>query len=108
MLPLAKIADIPEGKAIKVEACDREIAIFRKGNEFFATGAVCPHNSGPLHEGELSGWIVTCPWHGWQFDIRTGCGISGIGRVTRYPIEIQNGTVYLKNPESYDDVSRLL
>ncbi|MCH7504169.1 Rieske 2Fe-2S domain-containing protein [PVC group bacterium] len=107
MKALAKTSDIPEGKAIKVDACDREIAIFRYQGQFHAINAVCPHNGGPLYEGAVDNWIVTCPWHEWQFDIRSGRAPKNIGRVTCYPIEIKDGTIYLLDPEKYDDVSRL-
>jgi len=51
----------------------RHVALFRLGDEFFAIDNLCLHKAGPLCEGEIDGRdIVTCPWHGWSYEIRTG------------------------------------
>ncbi len=49
-----------------------EILIANVGGKFYAMHSVCTHKGGPLAEGLLSGSIVTCPWHGGQFDVKTG------------------------------------
>jgi len=51
---------------------DRIVALFNVEGTLFALDGVCPHQGGPLGKGTLSESIVTCPWHGWQFDVRTG------------------------------------
>jgi nitrite reductase (NADH) small subunit len=51
---------------------DRIVALFNVGGRFYALDGLCPHQGGPLGKGSLSGCIVTCPWHGWQFDVSTG------------------------------------
>ena len=48
------------------------IALFNVDGQFHALDGVCPHQGGPLGQGELCGTIVTCPWHGWQFDVSNG------------------------------------
>ena len=50
----------------------QQIAIFNVDGHFYATQATCTHRGGPLCEGDLAGEIITCPWHGSQFDVRTG------------------------------------
>ena len=50
----------------------KEIALFNIDGEFFALDNLCTHEEGPLAEGEVEGYEVTCPWHGAKFDIRTG------------------------------------
>ena len=47
----------------------RVIALFNVDGTFYALDGVCPHQGGPLGQGTLEGCIVTCPWHGWQFDV---------------------------------------
>ena len=47
-------------------------ALFNVDGTFYALDGVCPHQGGPLGSGEVHNCIVTCPWHGWQFDVRTG------------------------------------
>lgn len=48
------------------------VALFNVDGEFYALDGVCPHQGGPLGKGCLTGAIITCPWHGWQFDVRSG------------------------------------
>jgi nitrite reductase/ring-hydroxylating ferredoxin subunit len=85
---VAPVADIPPGARRLVEAGGKRIVVFNLGGEFFALGDRCPHQGGPLHKGavmglvespcpgaysyERAGEIIRCPWHAWEFDIRTG------------------------------------
>ncbi len=57
---------------MELVAEDRIIALFNVAGTFYALDGVCPHQGGPLGQGDLAGCIVTCPWHGWQFDVRSG------------------------------------
>jgi len=69
---VAAVADCPPGSALELVAGERIVALFNVGGTFYALDGVCPHQGGPLGRGCLSGGIVTCPWHGWQFDVATG------------------------------------
>ena len=69
---MAKTNEIPLGCVKAVEAGGRTIALYHTADGFFATDAVCPHRGGPLHEGDLVGNEITCPWHLWGFDVATG------------------------------------
>ena len=69
---VAKVGDIQEGTAILVEIGGKEIALFNAGGRYYALDNECTHVGGPLSEGELEGHIVTCPWHGAEFDITSG------------------------------------
>lgn len=69
---VANVADVPPGRGIEAVAGDRIVALFNVEGEFFALDGVCPHQGGPLGKGDLQGCILTCPWHGWQFDVRSG------------------------------------
>ncbi len=69
---VAAVDDCPPGSAVERVAGDRVIALFNVAGAFYALDGVCPHQGGPLGDGALCGAIVTCPWHGWQFDVRTG------------------------------------
>lgn len=71
-IPLARVADCPVGSATEWVAEDRIIALYNVDGTFHALDGVCPHQGGPLGKGTLEGTIVTCPWHGWQFDVCTG------------------------------------
>ena len=57
---------------MEVVAEEQIFAIFNVEGTLRALDGVCPHQGGPLGEGRLEGCRVTCPWHGWQFDVETG------------------------------------
>ncbi len=69
---VARVSECPPGKSLECAASERVIAIFNVDGTFHALDGVCPHQGGPLGQGELTGSVVTCPWHGWQFDVCTG------------------------------------
>jgi nitrite reductase (NADH) small subunit len=69
---VARADDIPPGTAHAVTAGEREIALFNVDGTFYATAGKCLHLGGPIGEGHLDGCVITCPWHGWQYDVRTG------------------------------------
>ena len=85
---VAAVADIPPGGRKLVTADGRAIVVFNLGGEFFALSNRCPHRGGSLCQGNLTGLvlsdepgeynytrrgeIIRCPWHSWEFDIRTG------------------------------------
>jgi nitrite reductase (NADH) small subunit len=69
---VATVSDCPPGDCIEVVAAGRMVALCNVDGQFFALDGICPHQGGPLGKGKLCGHIVTCPWHGWQFDVRHG------------------------------------
>jgi len=69
---VARVEDIPPGTIKAVEVDEQELAIANVDGEFFATQQHCLHLNGPLGEGRLEGKTLSCPWHGWQYDVRTG------------------------------------
>ena len=91
--------DLPEGHARVVEVGRVPVLLRRHKGKIEAVQAWCPHAGGPLAEGALHGSIVTCPWHGWQFDVTTGrhC-LAGQIRQTRYPCRIEGDDVYVDVP----------
>lgn len=72
LIPLIATKDIPEGSSAECVAEGRIFAAYRVNGEFQVIDGICPHAGGPLGKGSLNGSIVTCPWHGWQFDVQTG------------------------------------
>ena len=69
---VARANECPPGGALEVVADEQILAIFNVDGVLHALDGVCPHQGGPLAKGRLVGCIVTCPWHGWQFDVQTG------------------------------------
>src|SRR5262245_33578844 len=64
--------DLKPGDVGEYVAADRIVALFNVDGTFYALDGICPHQGGPLGKGALTGCIVTCPWHGFQFDVTTG------------------------------------
>lgn len=69
---LASLSELPVGAGKIVAAHGKVIALFNVGGDIRAVENTCPHRGGPLGEGVVSGTVVTCPWHGWEFDVCTG------------------------------------
>lgn len=69
---VASAKDIPKGEGRMFEVGDRQIAVFNCKGTFYAIDNLCEHQGGPLAEGELEGTSVTCPWHGWVYDVTSG------------------------------------
>jgi nitrite reductase/ring-hydroxylating ferredoxin subunit len=108
---VCSISDLPPGKRRIVQIPDGpEVGIFNVGGELRALKNTCPHHGGPLCEGVVAGtstarfapsrrpqidWndgetiVVRCPWHGWEFDMRTGVAVCGPRiRTATYPVEL--------------------
>jgi len=70
---------------------------------FYALENACPHQGGPLADGHLEGALVTCPWHAWCFDVRTGRMTLGeFARVPRFAVRVEGTTILIK-PEPEGD-----
>ncbi|WP_437185012.1 Rieske (2Fe-2S) protein [Planctomicrobium sp. SH668] len=78
---------------------DRIIALFHSDGEIYAMDGICPHAGGPLGEGAVQQGIVTCPWHGWQFEIKSGqsCLTSQI-RQKCFPVNVEDGVIFVELP----------
>jgi nitrite reductase (NADH) small subunit/3-phenylpropionate/trans-cinnamate dioxygenase ferredoxin subunit len=70
--PAAKVSEIPPGSIREVQVAGKPVALANVGGRFYAIENTCLHRGGPLGQGQLEGTVVTCPWHGWQFDVTTG------------------------------------
>jgi nitrite reductase/ring-hydroxylating ferredoxin subunit len=75
------------------------IALFHVDGRFYALDGICPHAGGPLGEGTLCGGIVTCPWHGWQFDVTTGRHASNARlQHAAFGVKVEGNDVYVEIP----------
>ena len=93
---VARAEEIPPGTARRVEIEGRAIAVYNVDGTFYATQNECVHLRGPLAEGELDGCVVTCPWHGWQYDVRTGENEFDRAIVLEtYEVAVEDGEVRL-------------
>lgn len=91
---VAAVADCPPGRSLEVVAGDRVCAIFNVDGTFHALDGVCPHQGGPLGKGVLQGTTVTCPWHGWQFDVCSGRHLLSQTLVQpRFPVRVEGDSI---------------
>jgi nitrite reductase/ring-hydroxylating ferredoxin subunit len=98
-VPVAKVDELPPGSGREFTIEGRIVAVFRVGQEFHALDGICPHAGGPLGDGVLQGCIVTCPWHGWQFDVSTGTHcLNERLRQTTYSTRVIDGELQVELP----------
>jgi nitrite reductase (NADH) small subunit len=93
--------ELLEGEAREWVEGSEIIALFRHGNELFAVDGICMHQGGPLSRGKVSHCIVTCPWHGWQYELRSGANATtGKPMLKSYPIRENAGSIEIDLPEA--------
>jgi nitrite reductase/ring-hydroxylating ferredoxin subunit len=96
---LAVLEELPVGAAKEVEVEGRVIALFNVDGQISAIDGICPHQGGPLADGPLEGTTVVCPWHGWQFDVRTGKSPLGPKiKQTVYEVKVEGQDVLVEVP----------
>lgn len=95
----ARIDEIPPGTGKELTLSGRIVALYNVGGEFHALDGICPHAGGPLGKGMLQGTVVTCPWHGWQFDVTTGqhCLNANLCQ-TRYTVSVVGEEIFVELP----------
>lgn len=82
------------GKIIEIIIGGTAIAVANVAGTFYAISNRCAHADGPLGEGTLDGTVVTCPYHGWQFDVRDGgCRTHPNAKVPTYPVQVVGDAV---------------
>ena len=94
---VAAAAELTPGTCGEYVAGDRMVALFNVAGQFYALDAICPHQGGPLGKGKLCGAIVTCPWHGFQFDVTSGQHQTSRSLVhPTFPVKVEGGEVFVE------------
>jgi len=93
----ARTDEIPAGAIREFQVDGLTVAIANVGNKFYAINNTCLHRGGPLGQGILHGVAVTCPWHGWQYDVTTGKLVmnQAIG-VKIYKLEVRGEDLWIE------------
>jgi nitrite reductase/ring-hydroxylating ferredoxin subunit len=93
--PAAPLAELPDGKIVPLDVCGHPIVLVRLGEEVFALDGRCPHRGGPMEDGWLTADVISCPWHGFEFDVRTGAVVwpEGWDALDAYQTRIREGMV---------------
>jgi len=94
MVKAIRAEELAPGKATGVIVGGRNVALFNIGGTFHAIENRCPHRAGPLAEGFVSGQVVFCPWHDWQYDVTTGACLNAPGvQVRTFSVSVRDGDV---------------
>jgi len=102
-IAIARADECPPGRSIERVAAGRMVALANVDGTFHALDGLCPHQGGPLGTGTLCGTTLTCPWHGWQFDVVTGRhGISPAVRQAVHDVRERQGVVEVRFREAAD------
>ena len=93
-MKVATKSEITPGNAKKIEVGGAEIALFTIAGTFCAIEDTCLHRGGPLSEGSVEEKVVTCPWHGWQYDVTTGtCLTNPAVSQKKYEVKVEGDDV---------------
>ena len=95
---VGRVSDFAPGAGRMVDVSGRHVAIFRLGDDFYAIDNLCLHHGGPLCEGTIDdNQVVTCPWHGWSYEIKTGTLVQDprVG-VSKHEVRIDGDLVHVR------------
>lgn len=93
------VGDVPPGSMREIRVAGRYVVVVNLAGTFHAVGGTCPHAGGPLAEGRLEGPILTCPNHGWSFDVRGGaCLVDPSRSLEVLPVRVIDGRVVVGGP----------
>lgn len=94
MIKIGEMSDLTAEKPLRVTLGSDKVLIFLVEGAPIATAARCPHAQGPLHQGEVCGTVLTCPWHGWSFDLVTGaCEEDPDLLLKRYAVRVEGNDI---------------
>ena len=94
---VAMLSELPPGTAKAVEVGGNPVALYNVGGKVYATTNTCPHRGGPLGEGDLNQNVVTCPWHGFQYDVTSGtCQTNPALSLGCYPVRVEGQDVLVQ------------
>ena len=97
---VSALEDVPSGGCKLAEVNGTRVVLARVGERVYACADACSHRGGPLSEGKLAGARLTCPRHGWLYDVRTGqCLLSARGAaIATYAVRIEGGDLWVEMP----------
>lgn len=97
LIKVGTVADVPPGEGRVVEAGGRVLALFNVQGRFFAIDNACSHRGGPLGEGDVEDGVVTCPWHAWRWDVRTGANVNNPAvTLACFPVRVEGDALVVE------------
>jgi nitrite reductase (NADH) small subunit/3-phenylpropionate/trans-cinnamate dioxygenase ferredoxin subunit len=101
---VGKVSDFEDGQGRAVPIEGRMVAVFRKGEEWFAIDDLCPHMGASLAEGYVEDDTVTCPWHAWRFCIKDGSWEDNPRvKVDCFEIKVEGDEVLVREKEAEEE-----
>jgi nitrite reductase (NADH) small subunit len=101
-MPLLKVKplnELPPGTVVEAESAGATYAVCNVDGKIYCLEGTCPHEGGPLGQGNLHGNYLVCPWHGWEYDCRTGLNDSEEDvKLEIFPVVVQDGSVLIDVP----------
>ena len=95
-IKFAKVAELPPGTSIEKRILARRIAVVNDNGTLYGIEAECKHMKAPLSTGEVKDGIITCSWHNWQYELKTGkCLTQKNMDLQKFEVEIDNDDIYL-------------
>jgi nitrite reductase/ring-hydroxylating ferredoxin subunit len=93
---VARRSDVAPGSALVVESGRYEVALFDVGGELRAYENACPHQGGPIGEGQIEDGCVVCPWHAWRFNLSDGkMTLGDFAALRRFEVRVEGSDVWL-------------
>lgn len=98
---VGSLDEIPENGMAEYYINGLCVLLCRSGDAVRAVSGICPHRGAQLGQGVLQGMSVVCPWHEWEFDAETGCGITNpVSTLSSYAVTIKNGQIVVTVPDN--------
>jgi 3-phenylpropionate/trans-cinnamate dioxygenase ferredoxin component len=100
-LEIAPASELPNGERLFVEIEGKPIVIFNIAGQFFSIADICSHDDGPVGEGDIEGYTITCPRHGGEFDVQTGKAtqLPAVVDIPAYPVKVVDGMIQVGMPK---------
>jgi nitrite reductase (NADH) small subunit len=94
---VARLEDLPTGTLRTVTVGEEDVTLAHCDGAVYAVQGHCLHLQGPLGEGHLEGCVLTCPWHGWQYDVRTGENEFDLAiKLEQYDVQVEDGEIRVR------------
>ena len=92
----AKTNELAPGTIREFQVEGKAVALANVGGKYYAINNTCLHRGGPLGQGVLEGAVVTCPWHGWQYDVTSGkAALNPAVAVACFPVEVRGDDIWV-------------
>ena len=95
-IKMGKVSELPAGSSLEKRILARRVAVFNVDGELFGIESDCKHMKASLQKGKVEGLVVTCPWHSWKYDLKTGqCLTVDKFKLRTYLVKVENGDIFV-------------